>query len=79
MGFWDNERCEYCKGRIIEKTIDLPRKAGKKYILIKKIPTGVCTGCGTRYFAANVLKNIKMILQGRKKAKSRISMAVYSL
>jgi len=79
MGFWDGERCEYCDGSIVEKTIDLPRKAGKRYILIRSVPVGVCTGCGTRYYAANVLKNIEEVTRGRRQAEREISMTVYSL
>ncbi len=33
MGFWDKEQCEYCNGPIVEKIMDLPRKAGEGYIL----------------------------------------------
>lgn len=79
MGFWDGERCEYCNGLIVEKIIDLPRKAGEKYVLIKNVHAGVCRGCGTRYYTANVLKNIEMIIQERRKAERKIPMAVYSL
>ena len=79
VGFWDNERCEYCNGIIVEKIVDLPRKAGEKYVLIKNVPVGVCRGCGTRYYSANVLKNIDMIIQGRWKAEQEIPMEVYSL
>ena len=42
MGFWDGEQCEYCNGSIVEKIIDLPRKVGGKYVLIKNVPVGVC-------------------------------------
>ncbi len=79
MGFWDNERCEYCNEPIIEKIIELPRKVGEKYILIQNVSVGVCKGCGIRYYSANVLKNIEMIIQGRRKAERKISMIVYSL
>ncbi len=79
MGFWDNEHCEYCKGLIVEKIVDLPRKVGQKYILIKNVPAGICKGCGTRYYTANVLKNIEMIIKGRRKAERKIPMVVYSL
>ena len=79
MGFWDDERCEYCNEFIVEKMVDLPRKVEEKYVLIKNVPVGVCKGCGTRYYTANVLKNIEMITQGRRKAEREISMAVYSL
>ncbi len=79
MGFWDKERCEYCKGPIVEKTIDLPRKVGERYVLIKNVPAGVCQGCGTRYYTASVLKTIEASIHGRRKAEKEIPMAVYSL
>jgi YgiT-type zinc finger domain-containing protein len=77
-GFWDGERCEYCQGLIIEKIVDLPRRSGSKYILIKNVPVGVCKECGTRYFSANILKTIKAIINGRQKAKKEICIPVYS-
>ena len=79
MGFWDDEHCEYCDGRIVEKTIDLPRKVGDKYVLIQDVPVGICSECGTRYYAANVLKTIEEITCGRWQAEREIPMAVYSL
>jgi len=79
LGFWDDERCEYCNGSIVEKIVDLPRKVGERYVLIKNVPVGVCKKCGTRYYAANVLKTIESSICGRRKAESEISMAVYSL
>lgn len=79
MGFWDHERCEYCNELTVEKIVDLPRKMGEKYVLIKNVPVGVCKGCETRYYSANVLKNIETITQGRRKAEREIPMAVYSL
>lgn len=78
MGFWEGEKCEYCGGPIVERKVDLPRKVGRKYILIKNVPAGVCKECGTRYYAANVLKTIETTTK-RQKAEKEISMAVYSL
>jgi len=79
LGFWNGERCEYCDGPILEKIVDLPRKVGRKYVLIKNVPVGVCKKCGTRYFAANVLKTIEATVRGRRKAEKEICMEVYSL
>jgi YgiT-type zinc finger domain-containing protein len=79
LGFWEGEQCEYCNGPIVEKIIDLPRKVGDKYVLIKNVPVGVCKKCGTKYYAANVLKSIESSIYGRRKIESKISMAVYSL
>ncbi len=77
--FWNGEHCEYCDGLIVEKIVDLPRKVGEKYILIQDVPVGVCTECGTRYYAANVLKTMEEIVRGRVQVEREISMAVYSL
>lgn len=79
MEFWEGERCEYCEGRIMEKRVDLPRKVAKKYVLIENVPVGVCTECGARYYAANVLKTIEEIVRRRQKATREIAMPVYSL
>ena len=64
MGFLDSERCEYCNGLIVEKIIDLPRKVGEGYALIRNVPAGICMECGTRYYAANVLKIMEEIVRG---------------
>ena len=77
--FWEGEKCEYCTGPIIEKTVELLRKIGKRYVLIKNVSAGVCKECGTRYYSANTLKTIESSVCGRRKAKNEISMAVYSL
>lgn len=78
-GFWDGERCEYCDGAIKEKRVEVSRKIKGKHLLIENVPAGVCTECGTRYFAANVLKTIEETIRGRRKAERKISVPVYSL
>jgi YgiT-type zinc finger domain-containing protein len=78
MGFWEDERCEYCQGVIVDRMIDSPRKIGNRYVLIKNIPAGVCKKCGTKYYTANVLKTIEGSIR-RRKAEKEIPMAVYSL
>jgi len=78
-GFWENETCEYCDGQIVEKVVDLPRRLGKKYVLIKNVPVGVCQECGTRYYAANILKAIDTLIKSKRKPQRQISMPVYSL
>ncbi len=77
MGFREGEKFEYCSGAIVEKIADIPRKFKGKYILIKNVPVGACKECGTRYYAANVLKTIDTSIK-RRKAEKEICMAVYS-
>jgi YgiT-type zinc finger domain-containing protein len=79
MEFWTGERCEYCGGLIIEKKVDLHRKVKGKYVFVENVPAGVCSECGTRYYAANVLKMIEEITRRRQKAERQILVPVYSL
>jgi YgiT-type zinc finger domain-containing protein len=79
MGFWDGETCEYCGGEIVEKRVTLHRRVRGKDILIENVPAGVCTRCGTRYYAANVLKTIEASVRGRWHAERKVLVPVYSL
>jgi len=79
MGFWQGETCEYCGGPIVEKRVTLHRKVKKHYVLIENVPAGVCTRCGMRYFAANVLKTIEESVRGRKRAAREVVVPVYAL
>lgn len=79
MSFWAGECCEYCNGPIVEKRIDVPRKVKGKYVLIENVPTGVCKECGTRYYAANVLKALSGTVRGRGKPAREMVIPVYSL
>jgi YgiT-type zinc finger domain-containing protein len=77
--FWQGERCEYCNGAIKEKQTDLSRKHKRGYVVVENVPTGVCMECGTRYYAANVLKTIDETIAGRGKAKREVQVPVFSL
>ena len=79
MDFWEGETCEYCGGHIVEKRVTLHRKVRGQYVLIEHVPAGVCTRCGTRYYAANVLKTLEESIRGRQKAEREVIVPVYSL
>ena len=79
MEFWKGERCEYCAGPIIEKKVEMSRRVKRHYVLIRNVPAGVCRECGTRYYSANVLKTIEETIRGRRKAKRKVLVPVYSL
>ena len=77
--FWKGENCEYCGGTIVEKRVTLHRKARGRYVLIENVPARVCSLCGTRYYAANVLKTIEESVRGRRQARRKVTVSVYSL
>lgn len=78
-GFWDGEECEYCGGTIIEKQVTVHRQVNGNYILFEDVPAGVCQACGTRYFAANVLKRMEESLRGQQKAMREVLVPVYAI
>ena len=77
--FWQDETCEYCGGDLVEKRVTLHRKVKGGYVIIEEVPAGVCSQCGTRYFAANVLKTVEESIRGRRKAQREVVVPVYSL
>jgi YgiT-type zinc finger domain-containing protein len=79
MSFWEGETCEYCGGPIAEKRVALHRKVRGQYVLLENVPAGVCAQCGTRYYAANVLKTIEESVRGRRQAEREVLVPVYSL
>ncbi|MEI7989955.1 MAG: YgiT-type zinc finger protein [Chloroflexota bacterium] len=79
LNFWEGETCEYCGGAIVEKHVTLHRPRQEGYAIIENVPAGVCTECGTRYYAANVLKIVEESVHGQHKAQREILVPVYSL
>jgi YgiT-type zinc finger domain-containing protein len=76
--FWQDETCEYCDGRIVEKRVTLYRKVKCEHVVIENVPAGVCTECGTRYFAANVLKIVEEDIHGKRNAERKVIVPVYA-
>ena len=77
-GFWEGETCEHCGGVLVEKPVTVYRKFKGAYILFEHVPAGVCRECGSRYYAANVLKLIEDGVHGRQKAEREVLVPVYS-
>ena len=57
----------------------LHRKVTQGYAIIWGVPGGVCTQCGARYYAANVLKTVEEAIRGRQKAQRETTVPVYSM
>lgn len=79
VSFWDGEVCEYCGGPIVEKSVTVHREADGKYLIFEDVPAGVCRECGTRYYAANILKQMEERVRGRQQATREELVPVYTL
>lgn len=79
VSFWDGEVCEYCGGPIVEKIVTVHREVDNKYFIFEDVPAGVCKECGTRYYAANVLKQMEERVRGKQQATREELVPVYTL
>lgn len=78
-GFWDEEVCEYCGEPIADKKVTLHRHYKGAYFLFEHVPAGVYKECGSRYYAANVLKRIEESLRGQQKVEREVLVPVCSV
>jgi YgiT-type zinc finger domain-containing protein len=76
MDFWDKETCEYCAGKIRERRIEVYRRINNGYVVIRNVPAGICQECGTKYYAANVLKLLTQRIKDRKAAHKKIEVPI---
>jgi len=59
--------CEHCDGTVRPKKIDREAFKHKKgFIILEGITVGVCDGCGTRYYSADILHAVHDIATGAK-------------
>lgn len=59
--------CNYCGGRVTERSIQKDWWWGDKLIaIIDNVPAGVCEQCGERFYKSKVLKNIELMLEKRE-------------
>ncbi len=76
VSFLQGESCEYCGGPNVEKRATLHRKVRRKYVVIEKVPAGVRTECGMRYYSADVLKSVDESLRGPRPAERKVVVSV---
>jgi len=61
------DACSYCGGRVQNRLVTKTCWWGEQLIaLVENVPAGVCEQCGERYYKADVLKQIEVLLQERK-------------
>ena len=57
--------CEYCGSRVKEQRIRVDHRWKGVLVVVEKVPVGVCTGCGERYYDASVLRQLDQIAHGK--------------
>lgn len=72
------ETCEYCEGKLVQKTVTLTHRWKGKLVVIEGVPVSVCQLCGERYFHARVMKEVERIARSRSEPTRTIQVPVRS-
>jgi hypothetical protein len=60
-------RCEHCEGIVRERLVEreaFKHRAG--FVILEKVPIGVCDMCGYRYYHASLLRRVEEIAVKRQ-------------
>ena len=63
---YDYGKCHLCGGGMEERLTDQSMQEHDEWVLIRSVPTGVCTKCGEQVFRSHVLERLEEILLQRK-------------
>lgn len=62
----DYGKCHACGAPMEERLTDHSLRERGEWVVVRSVPTGVCTRCGEQVFSARVLKRLEQILEDRK-------------
>ncbi len=65
---YDYGNCHICGGCIEERLTEQSIRDGDDWVLIRSVPTGVCSKCGEHVFRWQVTERLEEITSRRKEA-----------
>jgi YgiT-type zinc finger domain-containing protein len=76
----DYGKCHVCGEEVREQIIDQTVRAGSDWLLIRSVPTGVCSKCGEQILQWSVLQRLEQLTNSRNSAKpiEKIEMPVFA-
>ena len=69
--------CIYCKGNIDHKLTNFIVDLGKTIIIVKDVPSEVCTQCGEVSYSDKVAKRLEQIVAAMQKQELEIAITHY--
>ncbi len=69
--------CFYCKGSIENKLTNFIADLGSTIIIVKDVPSEVCTQCGEVSFSDKVAKRLEQIIEEMKNQNLEIAVTRY--
>ncbi len=77
---YNYDKCHVCGGVMEEKVTEQTLHDGQEWVLVRSVPTGVCTKCGEQVFRWQVTERLEEILKERTSTTPdvKIEMQVYA-
>ena len=73
------EKCQFCGGNVIKKTISLDLWKKEELYIFKNVPAKVCEQCGEKYFSSKIYGIIDKLLKKKSKPDETMEVPVLSL
>lgn len=73
------EKCQFCGGVVMKKTVSLDLWKKKKLYVFKNVPAKVCEQCGEKYFSSRIYGIIDRLLKEKSKPDETMMVPVMSL
>lgn len=71
--------CIYCGGQVEERPERIDYRFHGQLFILERVPTGVCTQCGEKYFTAEVAKRMEKAASQASQAVRTVAIPVLSL
>ncbi|MFA4956497.1 MAG: type II toxin-antitoxin system MqsA family antitoxin [Candidatus Methanoperedens sp.] len=73
------DKCQFCKGDLKNKTISLDLWKKEKLYVFKNVPAKVCDQCNEKYFSSKIYGIIDRLLKENSKPEETMVVPVLSL
>jgi len=69
--------CSVCGGEVVPKRVEKAvSRGGRLVAIVREVPAGVCRQCGERYFKADVVKHLEVMLPQVKRGSRTVNIPV---
>ena len=77
---YDYGNCHVCGGEMVERMTDQSISEADEWLLVRGVPTGVCTRCGEKILRWQVAQRLEAIVQHRNQTgpAARIEVPVFA-
>ena len=70
------EPCDFCDGELRPRQVVVDWRRGGSLVVIENVPALVCSQCGERYYAQDVMKRMRALAVSRRPARRTLKVRV---